>query len=679
MSATARIEHETRRRLRATVPGADLQAVRRRATALPGVRGVRVNARLDCVVVEHDGAVATRKALLGALGIREGAPRRRREVKEAAAATPATYWLPGALAAAVPLVPRDWQRHVAVATVIARVGSQPRELRRDPAAVVLDATSLAALASAGRTGVVATSVLLRIGAERISRRLVRQADQMLERLMPQEAAQYPVADPDGGEAWLPLPRIRPGDHLRLAAGDVVPVDGCVLEGTGRIHAAALDAPEHDVGPGDPVPAGARLEQGTVVLRAESDAGHSRLARMRAQLQQAMESRDPVGRLQPERQRLLALPLTASALVLGLTGDKARAAAMLQADPQKGLDLALPLAREAALYAVARHGMLARTLEAVERLATAQILVLQDTGVLATGRWAVGAVQPHRSGVSEEEVRRWVARMAHAPDAGAALSLPDRLVREWVRHGVVLVEGGRELHLVSPRRLESVWDQSMPAGAGPRPVSGRLQRVLVLLSAGKILATVFLASEVRPGASGQLRQLASLGFERIALFLEEDGQPNGSAVAPVLQGAPPLEVVAPLVRREWLAEASAGGGPLVLVHSTMRDLVPAGSLSLTPMDAEAGSHGMLLDDPLPSLVAARAAAAVVHRRLSVHQTASNVLNSVLMMSSALRWMPVMGNTLLHHGFALLLLLDSLRLEQISPRSTVPALAGQHRRT
>jgi hypothetical protein len=108
-----------------------------------------------------------------------------------------------------------------------------------------------------------------------------------------------------------------------------------------------------------------------------------------------------------------------------------------------------------------------------------------------------------------------------------------------------------------------------------------------------------------------------------------------------------------------------------VHTVLRDLVPPGSLSLTPTDADAGSHGVLLGDPLASLVAARRVAQRVHRRLRVQQGAATAANAALMTAAALRWLPPIGTSLLHHGFALLLLLDSLRVESLDAPQYEPA--------
>ena len=102
-------------------------------------------------------------------------------------------------------------------------------------------------------------------------------------------------------------------------------------------------------------------------------------------------------------------------------------------------------------------------------------------------------------------------------------------------------------------------------------------------------------------------------------------------------------------------------------------MPPGSLSLTPTDADAGSHGVLIGDPLASLVAARRVAQVVHRRLRVQQGTATAVNAALMTAAALRWLPPIGTALLHHGFALLLLLDSLRIESLEAAPESPAAA------
>lgn len=668
MSAEAGpILHETAQRLRLQVPAdTSLDALLARLRGLDGVRALRGNTPLRCVVVQYDGLPATRARILSQLGT-EAAAGPDVPTRPPRAAAPAPVPLAGAtalLALAVPVLPPGWRRGAALGLVAARALAQPQRLRHDAPAVLLDSASLAGLALSGQAAVVSASVLLRQLAELLSARMVRQADGLLGHLLPTEHTHYPVLGEGGQAAPTGLSELRAGDRIRLQAGDVVPVDGCLLEGAGQLAPALPLATPVSVGPGAHLAAGGRVMAGPLLLRAEADAAGSRLARMREHVRHAIGAREPAGRLAAEQERLLSLPLTAAGLVLGLTGDTARAAAMLQADPQQGLDLALPVAREAALYTLARHGLLTGGLEAIERLATASTLVLQDTGMLACGRWTVEQVRTEAGG-DPLLVRQWLAALADAPaPVLTEVSLPDALVRQWVRHGAVLRVGDHELHLASPRRLREVWSLEPPL-AQPGGPDGPLRRELAVVAAGRVAAQVTLVSALRPGAQQRLQELAGLGFTRVAIFVESDGCCTPRLPEPGPAG--PLYIEDDRKRRvQWLADAARGGQPLVLAHTTLRDLLPVGSLSLAPMDSDAGAHGVLLDDPLASLVTARRLAQIVHRRLRLQQSSATALNSLLMAASALRWLPPMGTALVHHGFALLLLLDSLRVEKIESR-------------
>lgn len=664
--------HETTRRLRCSLaPSTDAAALRSDLARLPGVTSTRVNAALQCVVVQHDGRAQTRAAVLKRLHGKAGGIKRGPRVTPSAQAL-ASAWAPVLLAATLPVLPQRWRNGAALAVVATRVLSQPARLRSDAPAVLLDAASLAALAINGQPLVVSTSVLLRLLSERLSARLVRQADGMLEQLLPTEAAEYmALRGPDGSAAWAwcPLRALRAGDRVRLFPGDVVPVDGCMVDGSATLVATLEQGETRPVVPGDHVAAGERLHDGTLELRADAETASSRLQRLRSHVKHAMSSGDPVGRLTPDLGRLMSLPLTAAALVFGLTGDSARAAAMLQADPQKGLDLALPLGREAALYALARQGLLTTGLETIERLATARTLVLQDTGVLTTGHWTVEAVRTEPGG-DAERVRGWLAALAGTPvEVLDSASFSDRVVRHWIRNGALLRVGEHELHLTGRQRLKQIWGLTATSetDTGKLAVApGPLRRELAVVASGRVVAWVVLASATRPAAADRLGELAALGFERIAVFAEATGGSDAPTGPAPFDGLRQPELVADdfHVRSDWLEDAAQDGKPLVMVHTTLRDLVPPGSLSLGPMDSDAGSHGVLLGDPLQSLVAARRIAQLVHRRLRFQQGTAVAANAALITAAGLRWMPPMTVALLHHGHALLVLLDSLRIESLA---------------
>lgn len=668
------ILHETRTRLRVRLPAEAGRptAIAARLAGIAGVKSVRTNTAAACVVVHHDGRPQTREAVLAHINAPIAPSRWQAGPEPSAAPVAFGSIVPPVLAAALPVVPAGLRGGAALGVIGLRVLAQSQKLRSDPAGILLDAASLGALAVSGQELAVAASVLLRDASERLSLKFVRQADALLDQLVPGEAQRYQVLRErgDGGDwDWWPLRKIRPGDRVRLFSLDVVPVDGCVLQGEATLAAPASTAPHRRVQSGDHVASGERLLDGTVEMSAEADASSSRLERLRNHLRHAMHTEDPKG-FAPNLERVLAVPLTAGALVLGFTGDTARAAAMLQSDPVKGLDLALPVAREAALYALARQGLLSSGLEAIERLGVARTLVLQDAGVLASGRWTVESVQME-GGADPRRAREWLAALAGIPvEVLDTASFPDLLVRQWIRHGAVLHTEEGDLHLASRARLQRIWKR--PPESLPAPVPGEpLRRVLFAVRGAHVIARVVLASPLRPGAVDNLRRLADLGFDRIAVFAEGDGthheeMPEVAAV-PAWGGA----LVFPDdrgLRSDWLAQATSDGVPAVMVHTVLRDLLPPGSLSLMPIDADAGAHGVLLGDPVASLVSARTVARRVHRRLEMHQTASSAMNAALVMVSALRWLPAVGTALVRQGFALGLLLDSLSLEAVgSPRA------------
>jgi cation transport ATPase len=664
---TSDILHETRHRLRLSAERhTDLDGLVARLAATPGVQSVRVNTSLRCIVVHHNGRPETRDTLLKRL--RNPAQKLHRQRMRTAQPTgQVAFWATAALALVVPVLPQHWRSGASLGVVAARVVTQPGRLKNDLPGVLLDTASLVSLALSGQPMVVSTSVLLRQLSELLSKRLVREADRLLDELLPTEATHYPaLRESAEGHTWTqwPVQALRAGDRVQLLAGDVVPVDGCVLSGTAVLAPAAHRVQPHPAYPGDHVWAGERLQDGTLEMYAEADAASSRLAKLRAQVQHAIESRDPIGPMTPGVERVLSLPLTASALVLGLTADSARAAAMLQADPQQGLDLAMPLAREAALYALARQGLLTAGLLTIERLATARTLVLQDTGVLTTGRWRIETVHTEPGGDSEQ-VLGWLAALAGTPlEILDKASFSDRVVRQWIRHGAVLRLGERELHLASRHRLQQVW--ALALGDLPPPtVKETLRRELAVVSSGRVVATAVLTSALRPDAIARVDELATLGFDRVAVFVEADGGcgwPHNIGEARGRQGPERIDDN-PTSRSDWLDEAMRDGSPLLIVHTVLRDLIPPGCVSLTPMDADAGSHGVLLGDPLASLIAARRVAQTVHQRLHLQQLAATAGNAAMMTAAALRWLPPMGTALLHHGLALLLLLDSLRIESI----------------
>lgn len=382
----------------------------------------------------------------------------------------------------------------------------------------------------------------------------------------------------------------------------------------------------------------------------------RAEQLRAHVQHALKSRDVPGVLTPDLERLLALPVTAAGLVLALTGDALRSAQMLQADPQLGIALAQPLAREAALYALVREGVLLNGLDGVDRLATATAFAFEDVGVLAEQRWTIDHVAVLTAGVAEADVRRWLARLAGGTPAALDGGLADEVVLDWRDHGAVLHEPPRVLHVAGAALLQRTWGLTLP-----EPDRSGLVRRLGLVHDGRLLALLHLGCPLRPGLAQQLQRLRDDGVGHIAVFSEDPTATPATALQDI--GADTVVCASRAAQRAWLADAAQRGERVALVHTGLRELLPPGGLSLCPVHAEAGAHGVLLGEPLPSLLAARSLARRLRRTLRGRFGRAVAANATLMTVGALGWLPPWVSAATKYGLALLLLERSAALAEL----------------
>ncbi len=675
---TAILAHETSTRLRLKLPAsADLEAMHDALAALPGVSSLRLAPAARSVVVGYDGRPATRREVLAQAERLATVP----SAQRAPSAAPSGLSLEAALAAGalVPLLPPQLRPAAALLLVGARTAGALRS-GAEPSGAVLDAIALASTALTGHPLTATASVLIGAAAERWRDALVDDTDRLLAQLMPAEASTYRVrrgAPPAARATVLEPSQLQPGDCLRLEAGDVVPADGIVTEGSAAT-ADWLGGGEVALRAGDRVGSGERLVRGAVTLRVERPAAASRAARLRAHLRHALRSSETAGPLTPDLQRLVALPISAAGLVLALTGDTARTASMLLADPQFGLQLAHPVARAAAVYASARHGALMSGLDAIERLAAASTFAFEDVGVLADSTWHIERVIAQDAYVDATVAERWLLQLMGASAIEAAHGFPDERVAAWREHGAVLPlpdgdGAARVLHIGGALLLARTWGIELT-----EPDRRSLVRRLGIVQDGRLMATVHLGCRLRPGAKERFAALRALGVRRIAVFTEDPAAVPAAALTAL--GADAVVSSDRAAQERWLDEAVARGERVALVHTGLRDILPPGGLSLCPVDAEAGAHGVLLGEPLAALLAARAEARRLRRALRWQFGGSVTANSVLMVLAAMQAASPMAISALRHGFALLLLQASARLASAGePSPARPRAAPTSRRT
>ena len=128
-------------------------------------------------------------------------------------------------------------------------------------------------------------------------------------------------------------------------------------------------------------------------------------------------------------------------------------------------------------------------------------------------WIVDRVSPHADGVTETDVRSWLARLAGHGEAWLIdAALPDDEVRRWRAYGTAALDR-RVLTLAAPCRRQN---SGLPL---PNQIAGAS---LDGLPSSRIATCLQRSISVagRPDIAAQFAQLRATGVRRIAVFTED---------------------------------------------------------------------------------------------------------------------------------------------------------------
>lgn len=383
---------------------------------------------------------------------------------------------------------------------------------------------LAAFAQGDLFSAAAVALFLQLGQLIETRSAVgaRAAVEAVMRLAPRTAARLS----DGAEVEVALTELRPGDRIRIRAGENVPADGRVRSGASTLDQATVTGESLPVDKrvGDEVYAGTSNLTGVLEVEVTRVGEETTLGRVRRLILEAERSRLPVQRL-IDRYAGIYTPvvLMLAGLVWFFTHDFTRVVAMLVVAVQESFLLAVPTAVVAALSAAARLGVLVKSAAHLETMARADAFLFDKTGTLTTGELEVAGLQP-----LGEATRAELLRLAASAEQGSRHPVAAALGRLAGEHRVPLVApvdfaetAGRG---VSARVNGSLVragtaEWMLEAGVDPErfavPPATRAEGVSLVycLADGAPLGWFELRDKVRPEAA---EALAALRDERVAL-------------------------------------------------------------------------------------------------------------------------------------------------------------------
>ncbi len=342
----------------------------------------------------------------------------------------------------------------------------------------------------------------------------------------------------GQETMVSISQVIIGDVIRVRPGENLPVDGVIVTGRTAIDQAALtgEAIPHEVAPGDPVYAGTTNVSGVIELRATQVGQDTTIGKV-SQLIREAESSKSSKQMMVEQVARFFVPVTLSVAFLvwffakesvGQEEAVRRAISVLVVACPSALLLASPLALVASFASAARLGILIKRVNYLEEAAAVDTVVMDKTGTLTTGKFAVSRLVPAEGVEGAELLQAAVNGEQHSnhPLAKSIIATGEQ--------ARIKPDGSQDFEEIHGRGIRArtmgtgevlvgraAWiRENLPQVADEvNRVESRIEGMtgVHVASNGRYLGVVGLEDKARANARGVVTRLRELGINRIDIL------------------------------------------------------------------------------------------------------------------------------------------------------------------
>ena len=471
-----------------------------------------------------------------------------------------------------------------------------------------------------------------------------------------------------GEVLVPLTRVHAEDEVVVRSGNMIPLDGMVLEGEAMVNQAALTGESMPVRKttGATVYAGTVVEEGECVLVAKAEGGANRYDKIVAMIEESEKLKSGTeNRALQLADRLVPWCLAGTVATYAFTRNVTRAISILMVDFSCALKLSMPLAVLSAMRECGEYHITVKGGKYLEALAKADTIVFDKTGTLTRATPQVVQVVPF-SGCGEQEVLQLAAcleehfphSMANAvvraaKERGISHEEMHSEVEYIVAHGIASRVGGKRVVIGSAHFIFEDEGCTIPAGEqakfdGLDPQYSHLY----LAASGVLVGVICIADPLRPEAAQVLRQLQKLGITQ-TVMMTGDSDRTARAIAAQVGVDRCFAEVLPEDKAAFVRDAKAEGHTVVMIGDGIND-----SPALSAADIGIAIHSgaaiareiadvTIRADSLEELVTLKAIANALQKRVGSNYRFVLSFNSALILLGALGILPPATSAMLHN--------------------------------
>ena len=350
------------------------------------------------------------------------------------------------------------------------------------------------------------------------------------------------------EEDVPVSDVTIGDLLRVRAGEAIPVDGIITEGSGTVDQSMISGESMPVekNTGDAVVAGTQNGNSSFIMRAEKVGHDTVIAHIADMVAKAQRTHAPIQRLADVISGYFVPAVIAiailSAVIWGIWGPDPKlshaltnAVAVLIIACPCALGLATPMSILVASGRGARAGVLVRMAAALELLEQCDTLVIDKTGTLTEGKPKLLAIMPSE-GYTETNLLRMAAsleRWSEHPLASAVVHgaeergigfLEVHAFKVIAGKGVTGIMDGRSVGLGNAALMQSLGVTVLKTKAEPYRSQGQI--VSFISIDGKAAGLLTVADPIKATTPDALKLLRDTGMNIIMLT----GDSRSTAIA-----------------------------------------------------------------------------------------------------------------------------------------------------
>ena len=347
----------------------------------------------------------------------------------------------------------------------------------------------------------------------------------------------------GGEIVVMSPeKVEVGWTIEVRPGDLIPLDGTILEGETRVNTAPVTGEPVPVRaePGTQLMSGCINETGRITMRVDKVLEESMVTKILDAVENAAASKPKIDRFITRFARVytpivVALALAVAIIPSLITGEWHRwiytALTFLVISCPCALVLSVPLAFFSGIGNASKHGILLKGGRVIEALANVKAVALDKTGTITSGEFKVHNVETVGSHVSSGQLLSMAAAIeavsthpiatsivSEAKDQGLTVE-PSDFVQELAGEGMVGMADGQQV-LVGNRRLMERYDVQ---GYPTEPAEYGTE---VLVAEGNTyLGRIIIADEARPDSAEAIADLNRQDIKTVMLTGDAEASAN----------------------------------------------------------------------------------------------------------------------------------------------------------